>query len=492
MVDFGLIDMFKLSLNHPTDYLNYEAWPKSRLSPSGFFYNSTYNNTGDLESTYFAIASQKLLIDQDFGQTINTYYDSSSKLSILNYIRPFIVSTESYWYGQAAGLNNLQTTWYLKNILEILGLSSEIDYIKLSRYINSTIINSLSLKELNWYIQFISSNSTFSTLLENLMNPNQFCSNETILLQDIRLYNMINLEICKYCLRLYSLDKHFVFVTYPETMEIGISSPFRIQLSNCWTTESISNILLGETYCYSQWIKDSLGYATPVVCEFDMNQLDSWMPTWSFTHDNIPCSFSLDISLIYHFDDYLIIKITNKTATINILFDTVSDIYSKITSEVNLLDTSITCPELSADFTTNQINYSLGLDLDKIPIGAYVLQILFYNVPPNVQNNTIGDALEYRIPIEGKYVPYEPPIINTTILSNNTSNSTDFNNTISNSNSSFYKNETIYDNNKTLSPFQLNIKSFSMICVCLAGGVAVFVDLTKINALKLKRKGLLS
>jgi hypothetical protein len=103
-------------------YLEFEAWVRTQLLPSGLFRNSTTADTGDLESTYYGIIAQTNYIDADFGQTLATYYSAADLDLIATALLAYNSTINGSW-GVWTAPNPILATYQLQVALDKIGRS---------------------------------------------------------------------------------------------------------------------------------------------------------------------------------------------------------------------------------------------------------------------------------------------------------------------------------------------------------------------------------
>lgn len=134
---YNLMDTFYARVGMRFNY--FENWFPVQLSANGYFLNHTYlPNRGDLESTYYALAGQKILLDYNL-RTFDYYYSAGQKEAIRAYVLSKVIETETEWLARCAGMPDCLATYYAQQILEMLGYGDIIVYSKFYAFLQNSI-----------------------------------------------------------------------------------------------------------------------------------------------------------------------------------------------------------------------------------------------------------------------------------------------------------------------------------------------------------------
>jgi prenyltransferase beta subunit len=290
------------------EYLDYERWFVSQLSPVGYFYDNSRWYSGNLESTYMALTAQNILITFNQGQIIENYYSTENISMILEYLVGFISENSDYWYASADAeqLDRFQATLYILQIFDILHHSfSDIrleDWIsmEISQSNNLTPIEFAHLCQLGEYLEVA------------LPNKPSFSHSDVKTICDaIVTSDNLPVKNLQWLSTMTQLNNIRVLMDLPQSQTGNQLYAYSIQIVSYLSVESVENIrILGERTQFIDWSWISGQYEGTVIPEFNTDPT-SWAPWLLFTwnglsfesHFTVSLEFSCEISWGYKADD---------------------------------------------------------------------------------------------------------------------------------------------------------------------------------------------
>ena len=270
------------------DYLNYEEWFVSQLSPAGYFYDNNRWFSGDLESTYMALKAQDILITFNQGQFIENYYSSENISLIIDYLTGFISESPEYWYASAdlEQLDRFQATMYTLEIFDIL--HHPFSDSRLQDWVSMEIEQSagLSLYEFGHLCELAEflginpperpsfSHNDVKTICDAIVGT------DTLLFEELRWLETMS-----------QITNINVFMDIPQSQAGNEPYTYSLQIASFLTVETVENIRIqGEHSLFSDWIRIGDQYEGTVVPEIndDPASWDCWlMFTWNdLTYDS--------------------------------------------------------------------------------------------------------------------------------------------------------------------------------------------------------------
>ena len=260
--------------------------------------------SGNLESTYFALESQKILLDYDELHDFDDYYTLQEKNSILSYCEQFIVEDENIWYVDCSGslenkgLGKFQSILYVISIEQILG-GNGVDYAKLENYLEFAYEyqwESLNMQEISELLALMREiNCSFSDLntkISHIQIANQI---QYIISQDHYPEDEVNFigQLLKDC-------NVIVYMDIPSNQILGESYTYLAQFSTVASLISVENLnILSSSMNFSNWYSLGAMIACEVMPDFDEITPYSWNVSIDFNYrgDYYCYPFSVDLSI---------------------------------------------------------------------------------------------------------------------------------------------------------------------------------------------------
>ncbi len=301
--EYDLLDEFYNEVG--PEYEDFINWIHGKLNSKGFFVNSPESMaSGSLESTYYALESQRILLDYDELHDINDYYTPQEISSIISYSEQFVVEDDEFWYVNCSesleneGIGRFQSINYVLSIENILNVNG-IDYNKLENYLMfsyETQWDLLTLQEkTNLMILMKDANCSISDLNTRISHAQVRDIIQYTISQDHYPEDEIN-----FISQLLKNSDIHVYMDVPSNQILDESYTYLAQFSSISSLISVENIsIIGDDIEFSDW--NSLGsmYACEVVPQFDDFTPYSWEVSIDFDYNEMFYSypFSLDISI---------------------------------------------------------------------------------------------------------------------------------------------------------------------------------------------------
>jgi hypothetical protein len=301
--EYDLLENFYIEVG--SEYEDFIEWFHGKLTLEGYFSNSLeYMVSGNLESTYYALESQKILLDYDELHNINDYYTFQEINSILTYCEQFIIEDAENWYVDCSEslenqyLGKFQSIIYVLSIEEILD-GNRVGYEKLENFLLYSYYsewNSLSMKEkTNLLYLLVKFNCSFPNLDSEISHIQIRNNIQYIISQDHYPEDEVN-----FISQLLKDSNIKVYLDLPSNQIMGKSYTYLAQLSSVSSLISVENLnIRSYDSDFSDWYSLGSMVACEVMFQFDELNPYSWDVSIDFTFREINYSypFSLDVSI---------------------------------------------------------------------------------------------------------------------------------------------------------------------------------------------------
>jgi hypothetical protein len=367
------------------DYLDFEAWIADQYLAGGYFRNDTRNAlSGNLESTYYALLAQNLLITHDTGQSFDYYYSESDLQTILDYANSFIVETASHWYGSAngsvrnAGLHPYEMTRFIVAINEILE-GSDVNYTKLTNYLNQELdkIAISTEEELIYLLDLLNDVQQFVSVDYSLISAR--ISHEGV--KNISLRGLSSDAIENSDLQLLTalrgIDFVQSYVAVSDQQTMGKMYPYQMVVASLASTESVENLGIATDRTIENVNNLYSTYLTP---EFHPASPYTWSPIMNFTWRGEQYSLNFDIDLQLTSKNDLMFNVISNTLQFTFKINSSETVFYNTNPNLELSnETGHQIASLGSHSIQSQI-FSSGITLS----GVFDTSILVYG-----KDNTI-------------------------------------------------------------------------------------------------------
>ncbi len=324
-----------------TAYLEMEQWIADQLLSGGFFLNDTHlgYQTGNLKSTYYALASQEILIDFNRGQTFANYYSVDNFTSMVTYLNQFMIETEEQWYGAAgegenSDLSQVEMTYYLLRINEILA-TNQINYEKLTTFIQEKqesfpdmaygektfFLRLCNYLQIEFTLEFFQQvHPDIQTICNHLLDSDQIYNDELMFLSEI----LRNPQVC-------------IAIEMPSHQVIDSSYTYSIQGFSLASELPLTDIALhGEEQTFEAWNIMGKKYSCEIIPEANQTHPEEWQPTLTFSHGYDQYGGVLSVELTYSWEAAFVIGLDDPLDTITYTVQSQPSIISKITPQFEI------------------------------------------------------------------------------------------------------------------------------------------------------------
>jgi hypothetical protein len=391
----SLLDQFDLLMDFYVevgmDYLNYEGWFVSQLSPVGYFYDNDRWFSGNLESTYMALAGQNILITFNQGQVIENYYPSDNISLILEYLAGFISETPEYWYASADSeqLDRFQATMYVLEIFDILhhnfSDSRVEDWITMEKN-HSEALSLLEfghLCELTEYLGMdFPKNPSFSH-----NDVKTLC--DTVITSDILLFPELS-----WLITMTRLNTIQVLMDIPQSQVGNEPSAYSIQVISFLSVESVEEIRIqGEHTQFTEWTLIGGQYEGTIVPEINGDPT-LWAARILFTWNGLTFESPFMVSLEVPWNISWGYRINDLGTSVWCVLTIDEEIGTGLVPSVQILGSndeiieSFSAQEIQISQQGNEFNYSITLTEyaytnESFYDVAWDFNVSWLNVPPN-------------------------------------------------------------------------------------------------------------
>jgi len=281
-------------------YLNFEAWPKSQLLADGSFCNDSRFGVGDLQSTYYALETQRILIEFNTGQTFSTYYSTAELTRIRDYVMQYVHSNETHWWAEAPDLSMNTATLYTYAILKIVSLGDIVqeklvtfvqEQIELPINIDSSLVTLTSRLQnalIDRAVKIIPMHAIISNYLA-LMNAQFLTPDSCNFLMFTQIGKSIRLLIA--------------FMDYPIIHALYTAKPYSMMVCNWITSLPLTNLnLTGEHGTqFRTWSNTNGAYSALICPEYSPTDVQNWSWQVVFRANNIDYRVVGSTNLTYEF-----------------------------------------------------------------------------------------------------------------------------------------------------------------------------------------------
>ncbi len=291
-----------------TEYEDFINWIYSKLTPEGYFCNSAeFMVSGNLESTYYALESQKILLDYDQLHDINDYYTPQELSSIISYYAQFVIEDDNYWYVNVSEspenkiFNRFESLKYVISIENILD-GYEIDYEKLGNYLVYTYENEWNLLTIQEKTNLMGLLKEFGFSISDLnleISQAQIHDRiQYIISQDHYPEDEVN-----FISQLLKDSEITVYMDIPSNQILGESYTYLAQFSSIASLISVENLSIkGYNLDFNNWYSLGSMFACEVVPQFDEFTPYSWDISLEFNYRDqeysYPISFNISIPFL--------------------------------------------------------------------------------------------------------------------------------------------------------------------------------------------------
>nr|WP_147664624.1 hypothetical protein [Candidatus Prometheoarchaeum syntrophicum]QEE17739.1 hypothetical protein DSAG12_03577 [Candidatus Prometheoarchaeum syntrophicum] len=301
--EYDLLDDFSTEVG--SEYTDFIWWIHGKLTPEGYFSNSPeYMVSGNLESTYYALESQKILLDYDPTLDILDYYTLQERNSVLLYCEQFIEEDSNFWFVNCSDslenhqLGRFQSLKYVVSIEEILG-GNGVDYAKLEQYlvlVYETQWDTLKVQEKSDMLYLLDKiASSYSSLSEKISHEQIRTQILYIISQDHYPENEVD-----FIAPLLKDSTVMVYMEIPANLIIDESYTYLAQFSSVASLISVENISISDyNNNFNNWYSWGSMVGCEVIPRFHESTPYSWDVFLEFGYrgNNYSYPFSVDLSI---------------------------------------------------------------------------------------------------------------------------------------------------------------------------------------------------